>query len=379
MQTQVALRTEHNAVGERLYMALELSGRRWRLGFGLGDGRCWQRVIAARDLAGLAAAIAQARRRFGLAEAAAVTSVFEAGRDGLWLDRYLRACAVESFVLDPASVAVDRRARRAKSDGLDVRALLRTLVRYVGGEREVCRMLRVPSAAQEDARRLHRELERLKHERAAHTSRLKALLATQGLVFDRPWREFGEWLTHEARCWDGTPLGAGLAGELRREAERRALVAEQIRALEAEQRRRVAEGEAPAVRALMQLCGVGLTSAWILEYEYFGWRAFGNRREVASAAGLTPTPYDSGASTREQGISKAGNRRIRALLVELGWAWLRYQGDSALTRWYRARFADGGRRLRRIGMVALARRLLIALWRYRRDGEVPAGAQLKAA
>lgn len=240
-------------------------------------------------------------------------------------------------------------------------------------------MVQVPSEADEDARRLHRERERLVRERSAHRTRLQALLATQGVRLGVK-RDFVARL-EQARSGCGAALGEALLEELRREHERLRVVERQLRELE--RRRAELLERSPAqsmhmVRELMRLAGVGHTSAWVFVMEFFAWRRFRNRREVGALAGLTATPYDSGSSRREQGIGKAGNRRVRALAIEIAWLWLRYQPDSALSRWYGERFAAAGPRARRIGIVALARRLLVALWRWAEFGELPEGARLKA-
>ena len=237
----------------------------------------------------------------------------------------------------------------------------------------------MPTVEEEDRRRLHRERDRLIQERGAHRVRIQSLLIGQG-VRCKVGPQLMEALD-ELHSPGGYPLGEDLKGELRREYERYRLAHEQIVLLERLQRERVAQARAGAlkqVQHLLQLRGVGWVTAWVLVMELFSWRAFRNRRELAAWAGLTPTPYNSGESVREQGISKAGNRRVRALLVELAWLWLRYQPDSALSRWFQQRFAAGGKRMRRIGIVALARKLLVALWRYVEHGEVPQGARVGA-
>jgi transposase len=257
--------------------------------------------------------------------------------------------------------------------------MLRLLQRYWQGERGMLSVVRVPTVEAEDNRRLHRERERLLTERGAHSARIKSLLVAHGIRL----RLNGDFLVQleAARGGLGYALGPDLKAELIREYARYRLVDEQIRGLEQEQKARAEAGvdEAMAqVKGLMQLKGVGWQSSWLLVMEFFAWRAFQNQRQVGACAGLTPTPYSSGDSEREQGISKAGNRRVRTLMIELSWLWLRYQPGSALSRWFQRRFAGGGKRMRRIGIVALARKLLIALWRYVTDGVIPEGAVLKA-
>ncbi len=319
--------------------------------------------------------IDRAKEKFKLAQACRVISCYEAGRDGFWIHRRLLEDGIENHVIDSSSIEVNRRQRRAKTDRIDVKGLLRLLQRYYGGEREVMSVVRVPTVEEEDQRRLHRERERLIKERGSHRARIQSLLVAHGLRL-KIRSDFLEQLA-SAKSAGGYALGVDLVAELRREYERYHLVHDQIRALEAEQRTRVEEQAGKAmgqIAHLLQLKGVGQQSSWILVMAFFSWRAFRNQRQLASCAGLTPTPYASGDSEREQGISKAGNRQVRQLMIELSWLWLRYQPHSALTHRFNTRFAHGGKRMRRIGIVALARKLLIALWRYVEEGLVPAGA-----
>ena len=360
-----------------LFVALELSDKKWTLA--LSDGTKRRLVtITAGDLVALGEAVAKAQARFGMQGDVPIVSCYEAGRDGFWLHRYLAHCGVANVVVDASSIEVNRRARRAKTDRVDVEQLLRLLMRYHRGEQRVWSVVRVPSVEEEDARRLHRELERLKKERTGHRNRIQALLVSQGVRL-QPRHDLLERL-EAARLWDGSPLPPDLQAEVRREDERLRSGDAQIRALEAEQAQRLEEAATPwhqQVVHLMHLRGIGLTSAWVFVMEYFGWRQFTSRQEVAALAGLTPMPYASGNSARDQGISKAGNRRIRSLMIQIAWGWLRYQPHSALSVWFNTRFALGGKRMRRIGIVALARRLLIALWRYVQSGAIPEGASLK--
>jgi len=371
--------TEGNATAPVLYMALELSNRTWRLA--LSDGAKRRQVtVPAADLMKLAEAMAKAKERFGMPASARVVSCYEAGRDGFWLHRHLRSLGIENEVVDAASIEVSRRLRHVKTDRLDGERLLAKLIRHHAGERGGWSVLRVPSIEEEDARHLHRELGRLKRERIAHRVRMQSLLVTQGvrITIKRALRLRLGRLT----LWDGRSLPLELKAELERERERLALVERQIEDLEAKRRERLQSPRTEAERRivhLMRLGAIGPTSAWLLVMEFFGWRAFRNRRELAALAGLVGTPYNSGQSERDQGISKAGNRRVRAMIVEIAWLWLRFQPKSALSQWYRARFAGGGLRMRRIGIVALARKLLIALWRYLEDGLMPQGARLIAS
>lgn len=369
------LQAEHNATGATLHVALELSASKWKVAISDGGSKASHYGLEAGNGAELLGVIEKARRRYGLSGAVRVVSCYEAGRDGFWLHRFLVEAGVENVVVDSASIEVKRMARRAKTDRLDAGKLLSMLMRYCGGEGRVWQVLRVPTLQEEDARRAHRELERLKGERTAHSNRIGSLLVLHNM---RERRIGGRgWEGRLARCVQ--QLGANLAAELKRESVRLSLVQQQIREIEAAQRALLEAAEAPQVRRLAQLMGVGRGSAWMLFFEFFGWRKFNNRREVGSCAGLTGSPYQSGESCREQGISKAGNKRIRWLIIELAWSWLRYQPGSKLSRWFAQRFAQGGARSRRVGIVALARRLLIDLWRYLEQGVVPEGARLKAA
>jgi transposase len=366
------------SVVRQLYMALELSASKWKVAISDGQRSPSQHTLEAPDLGGLLKLIDKAKQRCALQGEVKVSSCYEAGRDGFWLHRWLLEQGIDNVVVDSSSIEVNRRARRAKSDGLDVAKLHQMLARYVGGDKRVWRVLRVPSVQQEDDRRLHRELERLKRERNAHINRIRALAVLHNVrlqqVGARGWKQRLGQLREQ--------LPQALYHEIERESQREQLVHEQIGALERERRQLVQamieQGEGPLV-ALLKLRAIGLTTAWLLVRELFGWRRFSNRGELAGCVGLNPSPYDSGESKREQGISKAGNRRVRALLVEIAWSWLRYQPHSALSAWFNQRFAAGGSRARRIGIVALARRLLIALWRYVEHGVIPAGAQLKDA
>ena len=368
-----ALRGQDTTIVGRLYVAFELGDRSWKLS--LGDGvrapsRC---TVAAGDTTAVLIAIAKAKARCHLAINCPVRSCYEAGRDGFWLHRWLSDQSIVNLVVDPASIEVNRRARRAKTDRLDSDKLLSMLMRYYGGERRVWAIARIPTPEQEDERRVHRELGRLRQERTAHSNRIGSLLVLHNLRVERiGGRTWAQWWAQQAG-----QLLPGLRAEIEREFERLLLVARQIGTLEAQQQRQVRSGAQPAIAVLSRLAGIGTGSAWTLVKELFGWRQFHNRREVAGCLGLAPTPYASGTSEVEQGISKAGNKRARWLMVELAWSWLRFQPASQLSQWFNERFAGGGKRVRRIGIVALARRLSIALWRYLEHGEIPLGATLK--
>nr|WP_311732106.1 IS110 family transposase [Variovorax paradoxus] len=302
-------------------------------------------------------------------------SCYEAGRDGWWLHRWLIEQGVDNIVVDSSSIEVNRHARRAKTDRLDGDKLLAMLLRHHRGER-VWSVVHEPTPEDEDARRTHREFARLTKERTSHTNRIGALLVLHNMrsnviIGGRDWASW--WERHSEQV---PPV---LRAEIERESERLALVRQQMKALEAERRQELANGKQRLVAQLAQLRAVGPNGAWVLVKEVFGWRRFANRRELAGCLGLAPTPYSSGDSKIEQGISKGGNKRARTLLVELAWCWLRLQPGSALTQWFNRRFAGGGSRMRRVGIVAMARRLAIALWRYLQYGEIPAGALLKPA
>ncbi len=371
--TQTVPQTEHTGIRGELYMSFELADKTWKLT--LSDGRRGpsRYTVDAGDTVAVLECLSKARARCSLSARCKVHSCYEAGRDGWWLHRWLIEQGTDNIVVDAASIEVNRRARRAKTDRLDGDKLLAMLLRHHAGER-VWSVLHEPSAEAEDARRTHRELGRLIHERIAHTNRIGSLLVLHNLrphivVGGRDWAAW--WERH------GTQVPPLLRTEIERESARLKLVKEQIKVLEAGRRQEIEDGKQPLVAQLIRLRAIGPKGAWVLVKEIFGWREFANRRELAGCVGLAPTPYASGDSQIEQGISKAGNRRVRAMLVEQAWKWLQLQPDSALTQWFNRRFASAGKRMRRVGIVAVARRLVIALWRYLKHGEIPAGAVLK--
>jgi transposase len=380
MSAETTHRNQYTAIQPHLYMAFELSQTKWMLGFTIGFGqRPRLRSIAARDLAALENEIHLARARFGLDEEVPVLSCYEAGRDGFWLHRYLASIGVGNLVVDSASIEVNRRAKQAKTDRLDLDKLLTLLMRYQAGEKKVWHVVHVPSPAVEDHRHLHRELADLKAQRTQHINRIKGYLSNQGVCL-QVRDDFPELVEHQ-RLWNGEPLPAGLQARLLCEYQRFQLVQQQIKALEAERREMIrssTQPEAEQVRRLLRLRGIGINCAWLYVMEFFCWRAFHNRREVGALAGLTPMPHQSGDEDRELGISKVGNRHIRAMAIEIAWIWLRYQPNSELSRWYQRRFGKGSKRLHKIGIVALARKLLIAIWRYLEFGTLPTGAVLKS-
>jgi transposase len=363
-----------------LYMAFELSQNKWMLGFTIGFGqRPRLRTIVARDLAALQNEIRLARERFGLGADVPVISCYEAGRDGFWLHRYLTSLGVNNHIVDSASIEVNRRAKQAKTDKLDLGKLLTMLMRYEVGETKVWRVVHVPNPEVEDHRHLHRELTDLKEQRTQHINRIKGYLSNQGICLEVD-EDFPEIVAHQ-RLWNGESLPSGLRARLVCEFQRFQLIQQQIQALEAERRetlRHSMQPEMEQVRRLVRLRGIGINCAWLYVMEFFSWRAFRNRREVGALAGLTPMPHRSGEEDHELGISKIGNRHIRAMAIEIAWIWLRYQPNSELSLWYQRRFGKGSKRLHKIGIVALARKLLIALWRYLEFGTLPAGAVLKS-
>jgi transposase len=362
-----------------LHLAFELSHTTWKLAF--SDGEKVRTVtIAARNLDLLQEEIQKAKVRFRLGDDVGIVSCYEAGRDGFWLHRYLLSCGIENVVVDSSSIEVNRRKRRAKTDRIDARKLLGMLMRYHAGERKLWSVVRLPSVEDEDARSLNRELEALRKERTMHRSRIRGLLIREGLEVSNPsGKRFLQELD-SLRTWDDKELPADFKAWIVREYQRLRMVEEQISVLNKERERRVQSAASPSFRKVSQLrtlYGIGPTSSWDFVMELFAWRNFRNRREVGAFPGLTPTPYGSGGSQREQGISKEGRGRIRALSIQIAWGWLRFQPHSELTRWYMERFARGGSRMRRIGIVALARRLLIDLWRYTEYGLIPEGARIR--
>ena len=368
-------RTECNAAHAPLYVAFELSAGEWKLACAPSGGVAPRlRTLRGEARLELPRELAQARRHFGLPATAPVVSCYEAGRDGFWIHRYLTTLGVRNVVVDAASIEVTRRARQVKTDRLDAVRLLDLLVRAEAG-RAAWRVVRVPPEAAEDARQVIRERRTVRADRTRVRNRLRGLLATQGVRLVLR----SDFLTRlAAACrWDGTPLAPGMQQRLRREWE--ALQAIEARLAVIEPRPATRSQAAPAaVAALQQLCGIGDAGAWTLGVEVLSWRTFHNRREAGSFLGLTPTPYASGTQRREQGISKVGPPALRALLIQLAWQWRRFQPRSVLAQWYETRFGGGGPRARRIGIVALARKLWIALWRYVTQGVIPDGAVLKA-
>jgi transposase len=386
-----------------LFVALELSLTRWVVVASAPlEDKVSKHAVAACDGAGLLALLKRLRERFEQRSGGpvAIVTMQEAGRDGFGVHRLLEAHGVHSHVVDPSSIAVNRRSRRAKTDRIDAEAMLRTLMAWARGERQVCAMVRPLTRETEDARRLTREREALVAERIRHANRIKGLLATQGVFgFEPTWRA----RLAELRTSQGQRLPPRLSAEILRQVERLDLTMQQLAAVEAERDLAlatsrcvgpVAAASVATVRGndettaamlpkcegagarLLRLKGIGPETASVLAGEAF-FRDFRNRREVAAYAGLAPSPWQSGGVDNEQGISKAGNARVRKIMNQLAWLWLRNQPHSALSAWYRDRVRDGRGRIKRIAIVALARKLLVALWRFVTQGLVPIGATLK--
>jgi transposase len=366
-----------------IFVAIELSQRSWLVTLHSPDrDRISRHKLEGRDHAGLLALIesicARAARKLG--SAPKVVSCYEAGYDGFWLHRLLTAAGITNFVFDPASIAVEQRSRRAKTDRIDGELQLRTLMAYLRGEPRVVRIVRVPSVEQEDTRRTSRERDRLVKEQTAHSNRIKALLRLVGMAVGNPRRsDWLSWLERQ-RDWQGQPVPPHLLAEVVREHARLMLVGKQLVTLE----QVPAAAAAPATEQmarrrdlLLRLKGLGPVFAATLANEVF-YKDFRNRREVAGYCGLAPSPWCSGGTDREQGISKAGNPRARLKAVELAWLWRRHQPDSALSHWFGARTANASKRIKRIAIIALARKLIVALWRYLTTGLVPDQAVLKA-
>lgn len=362
---------------KKLYMAMELSKKKWKLCFGDGSHER-QRTIASGNQGLLLKEISRAKEKFGLPEDAEVVTSYEAGRDGFWIHRMLWKHELGNTIMDPASIEVSRRKRKSKTDRLDAGRLLRLLLRSeLWGEQKVFAAVCVPSPEEEAAMRIGRERERLLKERGGHRTRIRSLLCLHGIEVGNP----AKMVVSDLRDWEGKKLPESAQMEIEREQERLQLVEKQVKVLEAQQAAAVESALTSAsskAAKLKQLKAVGLQSSWMLSHECFGWRVFANRKAVGSFAGLTGTPYDSGQSRREQGISKAGNARVRTGMIELAWLWVRYQPESQLTKWYIDRYlADGTSRSKRKGIVALARKLLIALWKYVEQDILPEGAILK--
>jgi transposase len=375
-----AIQTDLRAI----FVSLELSRSTWLItSLSPGGGeKLSKHSVRGGDVAGLLERFAQlrdkARARTG--EVFRLIVIQEAGLDGFWIHRILQSEGIESHVVDPASIATSRRRRRAKTDRIDGEALVRTLLAHKRGEPRVCAMVKAPTPQEEDRRRVCRERKVLIVERVQHVNRVKGLLFCQGVTGYEPLRRDRRERLDELQTGDGRPLPDHLKAQLRRELDRIELLMEQIKAVEAERDGMLARDHSvtPAPAAmLLDIKGIGPEFASILWAEGL-FRHFDNRRQVAAYAGLTPTPWQSGAVDREQGVSKAGNPRLRTTLIQLAWLWVRHQPRSALTLWFEERVKRNGGRLKKPTIVALARKLLVALWKYVTAGVVIEGAVLKA-
>jgi transposase len=371
-----------------VFVALELSRSKWLVGVGTPEKWAVRRhEVEGGDLDGLLALLrrvaAGEERRAGVP--VRIHVCFEAGRDGHWLHRALTVAGYEVYEIDPASVAVDRRARRVKSDGVDVDKLVRTLARLVRGERDACRVVVVPTPEEEDAKRPHREYERLVKERTSHGNRVKGLLFAQGV------RDFDPTAPDRLKRLAELSIPPKLKAELSRECRRLATLIADIAEVEAEMAAAVVPSRKAKTKAaaapnrvqsqivqLFKLKGIGVHFSTVLGGEVY-YRTFRNRRGVGQYIGLASSPFQSGAMARDQGIAKAGNSRARKTMIQLAWLWRRHQPDSALSKWFRERVGDQKGRVRRIAIVAMARKLAVALWRYLETGLVPEGAVLKRA
>jgi len=369
----------------RCLLAIELSKKSWIVAVNapLSD-KVGRHTLRAGDWKGLLDLIARIRTRVveALNRPVEVISCYEAGYDGFWLHRVLEAHGVRNYVIDPASLQVDRRARRVKTDNIDLGRLLRSLMAYLRGEPKVWSVVRVPSVAEEDDRRLHRERDRLINERVQHVNRIKGLCAVHGIYDYEPLRPNRLARLEQLRAADGCELPPRFKAEIMRELQRLELVLNMIKTLEAERDAIASTGKslthanAKKIQDLIRLKSVGPQIGTTLVGEVF-YRQFNNRQQLGSYVGLTPSHLQSGSSSRDQGISKAGNPKARTIMIELAWLWLRHQPNSPLSMWFRERVGTGKGRIRRIAIVAVARKLLIALWRYLETGMAPTGAVLK--
>ena len=370
-------------------IAIELSVSSWLVAARLpGAEKSRLHRIEGGDTTALLALIVELRSRASAkldravdVRAVDVACCFEAGRDGFWLHRLLTAHGIAAYVLEPTSILVNRRARRAKTDRLDAEGMLRVLAAWLGGDRQVCSMVRVPTPEEEDAKRPHREREHLVQERLRIENRIEALLFTQG-IRGRPSLRSWERDMAKLRTGDGRALPSLLQAELNRLRRRLVLVTELIREMEAERAEALAATTDDAVTqkitALQRIRGIGANFSAVLVHEVL-YRSFANRRQLASYVGIAPMPYQSGGMDRDRSISRAGNPRARTTLIQLAWLWLRYQPGSALATWFRERVGTLQGRTRRIAIVAMARKLLIALWRYVETGVMPDGVEIRTA
>jgi transposase len=374
-----ALRVDLSAI----FVSLELSRSKWlvtSLSPGAGE-RMSKFVVTGGDVPGLLACLAELRRKAKARTGSSfrIVSIQEAGLDGFWIHRILEREGIESYVVDPASIATSRRRRRAKTDKIDGEALVRALLAYKRGEPRVCAMLRVPTPEEEDRRRLVRERKALTNERVRHVNRVKGLLFGQGVSGYQPLNRDRRKRLEELVTGDGRPLPSALKAQISRELDRIELLIEQIKAVEKarDDMMVAAQTSSPAPALLLNLKGIGPQFAAVIWSEGLS-RHFDNRRQVAAYAGLAPTPWQSGKVDRDQGVSKSGNPRLRTTLIQLAWLWLRHQPDSALTTWFKERVTQNGGRQKNATIVALARKLLVAMWKYVTAGVIIEGAVLTA-
>jgi transposase len=369
-----------------IFISLELSRSIWLMtSLSPGGGqKMSKRSVPAGDVAALLARFSELKRKASerTRNSFPIVVIQEAGLDGFWLHRVLQSEGVESHVVDPASIATSRRRRRAKTDKIDGEALLRALLAYKRGEPRVCAMVKAPTPDEEDRRRVGRERKVLIAERVKHVNRVKGLLFSQGICGYEPLRRDRRQRLDELTTGDGRPLPVHLKTQISRELDRLELLLDQIKRAEAERDALLVAQQAaapgPTGRMLLQLRGIGGEFAASLWLEAL-FRHFDNRRQLASYAGLAPTPWQSGSVDREQGVSKAGNPRLRTTLIQLAWLWLRHQPQSALALWFKERVNRNGGRMKKTAIVALARKLLVALWKYVTAGVVIQGAVMKAA
>lgn len=381
LEAPTAIRTDLGAI----FISLELSRSSWvvtSLSPGGGE-KMSKHTVRGGDVAGLLKRFAQLREKAKgrTGKVFPLIVIQEAGLDGFWIDRVLQNEGIESHVVDPASIATSRRRRRAKTDGIDGEALVRALLAYKRGEPRVCSMVRLPTPEDEDRRRLCRERKVLIMERVQHVNRIKGLLFSQGVSGYEPLRRDRRERLDALQTGDGRPLPLHLKAQVRRELDRLELLLAQIKAVEAERDALLAAEQikAPVAPAmLLGVKGIGPEFAAVLWSEGLS-RPFENRRQIAAYAGLAPTPWQSGSVDREQGISQSGNPRLRTTMIQLAWLWLRHQPDSALALWFHDRVKRNGGRLRKTTIVALARKLLVALWKYVTAGVVIEGAAMKTA
>lgn len=372
-------------LAKAIYVSVELSQSTWLVTSFLPavDTKMARKVFAAGEIGRLLSLISELRSKAErqLGEPLPVVVIQEAGLDGFWVHRALTSEGLESYVVDPTSVAVPRKARRAKTDRLDGETLVRALMAFKRAEPRVCAMVRVPNYDEEDRRRLLRERKALVVERLAHVNRIEGLLFAQGISDYRPLNRDRRQRLDELRTGDGRPLPRFLKAQVSRELDRLELVIEQVKKIETERDELLAperEVANSAISMLENVRGIGPEFATVLWLEGF-YRHFDNRRQVAAYAGLVPTPWQSGSVDRDQGVSKSGNPRLRTTMIQVAWLWVRHQPESALTGWFRGRAQSGGAAQRKKTIVALARKLLVALWKYVTDGVVIDGAKLKNA